>query len=176
MNMKTITTFTCLLCTVSALPSGVYFADYTGNQFYNPTHEPHTHVNLSIDISTNSGEQTAVSTGSIAYFIGGWLGMNNVSVITISHNDTLIAPSLIMGRFAHAVAVYKSGIVVCGGQDSNLAYLDSCERLSLNSSGLWMDDWQEFATLPAAFSRACLMTVNDTVGLLLKARRLEHLS
>ena len=96
-----------------ALPRGIYIADGwnpspKGNQYYNSTREPHTLINIAVNFSTNTGEQSAVSTSHYAYFIGGSLNRTDVRVISLHSNDTLIAPPLRTGRWGHAAALFQN--------------------------------------------------------------------
>ena len=105
-----------------ALPPGIYIADGwnpspKGNQYYNPTREPHTLINITVNFSTNTGEQRAISTGHYAYFIGGSPNRIDVRVISLHSNNTLAVPPLRTGRWGHAAALF---------QNSSTAFLQTC--------------------------------------------------
>ena len=154
--MKTLLVICAISATVCAWPSGIYtlseFSDSFGhqNQYYNPTHEPHTGVNWPLDLATNNGiHSLAISVGQMAYF---FLKANltngpqttqapptttpgfqhvQVRVLSLSSNTTLYGPTLSV-RADHTVdvvGVYEGKIIVCGN------YV--CWQLHVDATGMW---------------------------------------
>lgn len=87
-------------------------------------------------------------------------------VITIYDNRTHTAPALNTGRYYHAATLFDDKIVVCGGMNGEIRtdFLNTCEQLPVNSSGLWTSKWQAFASLPEVLEAGCLLVANSEVS------------